>query len=411
MIDFNERYNLIGKNDKLLIAVSGGIDSIALLFCMIEFRRFGYFNRMRVIHINHNSRSGQDEEEFFVRNFCRGLGIKFLTKTLSGFEVQANFENRAREKRYEAFYEFAEEGEKIVLAHHIDDSFEWTMLQSLRSASIEGLIGIPVKNGRIVRPFMCVTKQQIYKFAEYFDLPFIEDPTNESIKYERNFIRHQVIPAFSDRYRKYLKHYVYRHNEVARRLGLHLIEKNKSSFNIVYSDKSVLIYNLSPKLDTSGIESLIIKGLRHLNPNSRGVVSEQLKKLAIALKNNKVGPLLFSGGIYAYLDYNQVLLTELEDNLTELTDLFLKPKKMSFDRFLNESGEFIADKNNQLAFPFLVKVEHGNLDVRKFDTSFNKNTTQKLKEQRVRYYTVTKLIREWAKKRNRHRVLEINFLR
>jgi tRNA(Ile)-lysidine synthase len=135
--------------------------------------------------------------------------------------------------------------EKIVLAHHIDDSFEWTLLQSLRSSNIEGLVGIPLLNGKVIRPFMCVTKAQIGKFVQAFDLPFIEDPTNESLKYERNYIRNEVIPAFSDRYKQYLKHYVYRHNEISRRLGMHLLDRNRSYFEIVKGSQSVLIYSLS----------------------------------------------------------------------------------------------------------------------------------------------------------------------
>jgi tRNA(Ile)-lysidine synthase len=406
---FIEKYQLFDEETPLLVGVSGGVDSMAILFAVKQLRIFGYSNEMRVIHINHATRTGQKEEESLVKEYCFHLGVECTSITLDGLDPNKNFEHSARQKRYDEFYQLAHPLEKIILAHHIDDSFEWTILQTLRSSSIEGLVGIPVVNRRVIRPFMCVTKEQVCNFAKFYDIPFIEDPTNEQIKYERNYIRQNIITGFTERYPKYLKHYVYRHNEIVRRLGLHQLNKQKTSFSISYASSSVLIHSLQVKKDYSGLEELILKGLKHLNPNSRGQVSVQIDKIVNALQNNKYGPLSLTAGYQVYLDFNILLITKC-DEPSHLQDLFSNSKKFNFEQFFSFLAKRLFDENHHLSFPFLVKIEAGNLDKRNFDTSFNTRSVKSLRDSRSNYYPALKMMREWSKKKNKHKALEINFL-
>ena len=405
-LKFIQKYNLFGPTDNLLITVSGGVDSIALCWGIKLLSSYGYSNELRVLHINHGTRSGQEKEQTFVEDFCSHIGISCQTIKLEGLDPKENFEYKARLKRYESFYEYALANEKIVLAHHIDDSFEWSMLQSLRSSSIEGLIGVPLINGRVIRPFMCVTKHQILNFTNAFELPYIEDPSNHEIRYERNFIRHNVIPVFEGRYKKYLKHYVFRHNEIARRLGLHLLDKNNSSFSLVLGDESALIFCRENKSDYSGLEKLVLEGLKYLNPNSRGSVSTQLSKIVQAMSNNKTGPITFTKGVNAYLDYNLILLGKLSPK--KLKFIWKTPKTFNYDEFGNFLSEVLGNPSSQVSFPFMVTVYNGNLDKRNFKTSFNIDCIKILQGMKLTYYPALKLKREWSKKRNRHKVLRIN---
>lgn len=405
---FVEEHKLFNINSSLLITVSGGIDSMAVLYALYELQSCGYSNGLRVVHINHKTRGGQDQESLLVNQYCDALGIAFNQVNLSGLNPNKNFEYRARQKRYEAFYDLAHNDELIVLAHHIDDSFEWTMLQSLRSSSIEGLIGIPAKNNRVIRPFMCVTKKQIEHFVRAYDLPFLEDPTNESLKYERNFIRNEVISAFKDRHPKYLKHYVFRHNEIARRLGVHLSHKNRSDFHINYGESSVLIYNLDGGNDFSGVADLVLKAVKHLNPNSRGSLAKQLQKIEGALKNNKRGPLNLVGDLKAYLDLNLILVTA--QNEKPLRVMHENYQAYSYNEFINYLRDYILNQKFHLDFPFVVLIKGSYLDKRNFDISFNSDNLDKFRSEDTVYYPALKLLREWSKKRNRHKVLRLNFL-
>jgi tRNA(Ile)-lysidine synthetase-like protein len=407
-IRFIEEYNLFGKQDSLLIAVSGGIDSMVLAYCLNKIQSYGYSNSLRIAHINHNTRDGQNAEEKFVKEFSSSINIECLSTTLQDLDADKNFEYNARLKRYDYFYTIAKPEEKIILAHHIDDSFEWTMLQSLRSSSIEGQIGIPVVNNRVIRPFMCVTKDQIRRYAQHFDIPFIQDPTNEQIKYERNFIRNNIIAAFSDRYKKYLKHYVYRHNEVARRLGVHFLNKNKSSFHVTFEPKSVLIYSTSTTDDYSGIENLVLEGLKHLNPDSRGSVASQIKNIVTALSNNKFGPVSLTSGVQVYLDFNMILLTK--EAAPKLSKKFDDYKKFSFDEFVNFLKSHIRQSNTHLDFPFFILVKGTHLDRRNFNTTFNIKALETMRSNGESYYPALKLLRVWLKKKNRHKVLRLNIL-
>lgn len=386
---------------------------MVMVFILKRLERFGYYNALRVVHINHNTRKEQKGEQELVRSYCAALSISFHSQKLEGLNPQQNFEYNARLKRYEAFYKIAKPHEKIILAHHIDDSFEWTMLQSLRSSNIEGLVGIPVVNARIIRPFMCVTKKQISHYANFFDLPFIEDPTNELIKYERNFIRNNLIAAFKDRYKKYLKHYVYRHNEISRRLGLHYIYKNQTSFSLSFSQDSVLLYSVLGKEDYSGVEGQVLKGLQFLNPNSRGKVSKQIENIVTALGNNKYGPVSLTSGVLAYIDFNLILITKMRPRNKTTYD-FSKDRVFSFDEFTNYITTFLRESsklNTHKYFPFIVTIEEGKFEKRQFNNSWSFALVNELKEKKLTYYPALKLLREWSKKKNKHIRLKLNILK
>ncbi|MBD66002.1 MAG: tRNA lysidine(34) synthetase TilS [Halobacteriovoraceae bacterium] len=404
---FIAEYELFQKDDELLLAVSGGIDSMCLVRAMSELESFGYSLRLRIIHIHHGTRVEQDREAQMVESYAKHLSLPCEVIKLQDLNPHKNFEYRARQKRYEAFYERAKSSEKIVLAHHIDDSFEWTLLQSLKSSSIEGVVGIPLVNHKVIRPFFCVTKAQIEKFADILDIPFLEDPTNDQIKFERNFLRQEVIPAFSGRHPKYLKHYVYRHNEIARRLGVHLKEKDQSSFKVHYQEQSVLLFNTDSTTNYSGLENQVLGAIKYLAPLERGKLHAQLSKLKKALEHKKIGPLNLVGEYKAYLDYNLVLITA--ENAPQLCFKYKDFKTFSYSEYQNYLNEWLSQGNN-LAFPFIVFIQNPYIDKRQFATSFNNEQVKSFCSEQSNYYPALRLLREWSKKRNRHRVLRLNFL-
>lgn len=407
---FLNQYELFGKSTPLLVAVSGGIDSIAILFAINSLRKFGYSNSLRVLHINHGTRSGQLKEEEFVTQFCDSLDIECITKKFSDLNPHKNFEYTARVKRYDEMYKLALPDEKIILAHHIDDSFEWSMLQTLRSSGVEGLVGIPLINDRVVRPFMCVTKDQIIRYASCFDLPFIEDPTNEQTKYERNYIRLEVVPAFKARYKRYLKHYVYRHNEIARRLGMHLRDKNKSHFDISFGVSTVVIFSQQMGADLSGLTRLITQAMKRLNPNSRGTLAKQIENIKTALANGKHGPLTLTNGILAYLDFNTVLMIAKKETAV-LKPAYDDYQSFTLSQYRNYLHAWLYSSTSNMDFPFITLCEHSFMKSNSSNFTFNEQIILDLKKSGVHFYPALRLLREWSKKRNNHKVLKLNFLR
>lgn len=398
---FISEHSLFNKDCELLVAISGGLDSIVLGYMLTQLKRFGYSNCLRFIYIDHNTRSGQEDELKFVESFANHLNVKFTSKVLKDLNPDKNFEHLAREKRYKALKDELRNGELLLLAHHIDDSFEWSILQGLRSSNLDSIIGIPVVNGKIRRPMMCFTKKQIRTYANHLDLPFIKDPTNELIKYERNFLRHKIINSFAIRHPKYLKHYVNRHNELARRLGMHQVLNAKTFFNIRHSNEFIEVYNFSSQVNLSGLDSLVLKAVKILNPKGRGVLNEQIKKIKQALNNNKHGPLTLSGGIKVYIDFNYLLICSKSFSGFNLIEE--KVIDLTYPQFKT----YLETHN----IPKMVEVLSGSRGINfprrshpiEIDFMGRSSSSQS------RYLSALNLLRQWSRPKNINKSLKLRF--
>lgn len=400
LLQFIEDYKLFDKDTPLLIAVSGGIDSMVLGYLIYNLKRFGYSNKLRFIYINHNTREGQIRECELVEAFANHLNIEFVSHTLKHLNTERNFEHEAREARYKVMLDDLGTSELLLFAHHINDSYEWSILQGLRSSNLESNIGIPVINQKIRRPLMCFTKSQIVKIANTFDLPFIKDPTNELVKYERNFLRHKIIKSFAQRHPKYLRHYVNRHNELARVLGKHVYLNAVSPFIYRKLENAIELISLSPDLDLSGLDKLILKAARDISPGVRGNLHGQIEKIKMTLKNNKYGPLILSGGLKAYVDFNYVLIVGKNYKLAN------NFKVSEHTLTLNEFKNYLS-----IRYPTLIQlVKNDNHFVysKRKHPLLNGTSEQTILDIK-RKIGPTNLLRQWSKLKNQNKVLKLRF--
>jgi len=187
-------------NKKLLIAVSGGLDSMVLLhlFNQLKFK-------IAVAHCNFMLRENEsDEDEQFIENYSYQQGIsffktKFCTKNFAK-KNKISIQIAARKLRYDWFYELLGnlKYDYILTAHHADDSLESFIINLSRGTGIDGLIGIPEKNNQIIRPLLIFSRDEINKYADENKLKWREDSSNSSDKYLRNKIRHHLIPVLKD---------------------------------------------------------------------------------------------------------------------------------------------------------------------------------------------------------------------
>lgn len=188
------------KQSKILIAISGGLDSVVLakLFHSLNYS-IGF------AHCNFQLRGEEsDEDETFVKNLATELNVEVFTKKF-GTEKYANeqklsIQMAARKLRYEWFQEIATtfQYDYILTAHHKDDALETFLINLSRGTGIEGLTGIPERNGIIVRPLLPFTRAEIYAFAGTNKLQWREDSSNASTKYVRNKIRHDIVPLLKE---------------------------------------------------------------------------------------------------------------------------------------------------------------------------------------------------------------------
>ncbi len=197
---FVREQKLFDKNDRVLVALSGGVDSVVLATLML---RSGY--TFSVAHCNFHLRGEEsNRDERFVRSWAEKNKIKLFVSEFDTYEYMQqkgiSLEMAARELRYSMFNNLmtSQGFSLLATAHHADDSAETFFINLLRGTGIAGLHGILPKHDNIVRPLLFATRKDIFDFAKANNIPFVEDSTNEDTQFLRNKIRHRLFPLLKD---------------------------------------------------------------------------------------------------------------------------------------------------------------------------------------------------------------------
>src|SRR5688572_16337665 len=195
-----QQHALCQRNDKIMLAVSGGLDSVVMLHL---FKEAGL--SIGVAHCNFKLRGKEsDDDEDFVQQTCQRLNVPVFTKRFDtqtyAWENNLSIQMAARELRYSWFDFLLEENQYNFLAtgHHFDDTMETILLNWTKGFSVEGLTGIPVKNHKIIRPILFATRAEVEKYAAEKGISWRTDQSNLTDDYQRNFIRHQIVPKLKE---------------------------------------------------------------------------------------------------------------------------------------------------------------------------------------------------------------------
>ena len=192
-------YQLLSKGDSVLVALSGGPDSVALLYMLDRMSR-KYRLTLSAVYINHNIRKQAAlKEEEFCQKLCDRLGIElFIVKEdipVLAKATRKSVEEAARDFRYETFDRLSAEHDidKIALGHHVDDRVETVFFRIIRGTGRTGLRGILPRRGRIIRPLYDLTKDEIYGYLKKHRLKYCVDQSNLGVDYSRNYIRNRLL--------------------------------------------------------------------------------------------------------------------------------------------------------------------------------------------------------------------------
>ncbi|MGH8279119.1 MAG: tRNA lysidine(34) synthetase TilS, partial [Gammaproteobacteria bacterium] len=186
------------------VGFSGGLDSSVLLQALARLRpRLG--GELHAVHVNHHIHRDSGEWQAHCRAQCAALGVALVCRDVQVVPAHGeSLEAVARERRYHVYRELLEVSDLLLLAHHEDDQLETFFLQALRGAGVRGLAAMPrlaaCGAGQLARPLLGFTRAELRVWAEAQGFPWLEDPANTELRFDRNYLRAQVLPVLKVRW-------------------------------------------------------------------------------------------------------------------------------------------------------------------------------------------------------------------
>lgn len=309
-------YNLIEKNDSIVVGVSGGPDSMTLLSILLKLKE--EFNlKIYVAHVNHMLRENAIKDEEYVKEFCEKNNIEMFIKKANISEIakkeKIGLEEAGRNIRYNFFEEVLKntKSNKIAIAHNLNDKVETIIMNTLRGSGVSGLKGIEAKRKKYIRPLIEIERYEIEKYCIENEINPRHDESNDDNTYTRNKIRNIVIPYIKNEFNpniiktlnrlseiiKEEDEYVQSETEKIFKEILLTDEKNKIEFDPrkfneqekVIQKNLILLAIKKVKGSTQGIEKVNIDDIIKLcNNNIGNKLIRPVKQLEIGIKNKRI---------------------------------------------------------------------------------------------------------------------------
>lgn len=335
------------------MAVSGGMDSMVMLHLFLQA---GF--SVAVAHCNFQLRGEEsDEDENFVAAKCKKWGIPFhsIRFDTNNYAIQhgLSIQMAARELRYNWFHQVKEKenADWIATAHHLSDSVETVLLNLTRGTGLDGLVGIAHKNDFVIRPLLFATHKEVANYAAETGVIWREDRSNETDDYQRNFVRHQIIPKLEQinpAFEQSIAKMVERLSGDGAILT-QAIEVWKKQFQKNENDKVILAKKgFEPNLDDSYNSALLWRIVRGF-----GFHFDQCKKIVHAL-NGQSGKKFLSTSHQLVVDRELLILAPLSSELAEVTidegqvNAYLGNKQLTFLTTINGSSLFSKENATML---------------------------------------------------------------
>lgn len=306
----------LSDNQTYLLAVSGGADSMVLVYLFNELRDFGY--QFQVAHINYKLRGeDSDSDQKVVEDFCKKNNIKFHLYEVS--EKDKKPENSiqlwARELRYRFFKEIQEKENLnfLVTAHHLNDQLETFIINLSKASGINGLSGIPANENNILRPLLNFSKEEIYRFAEENKIDFREDLSNKKNDYLRNKIRNEIVPELLETNEQFLENF---------RKSISYLNQTKDFVNdnideiekkiLIESEENTVLDKEKLNRQTELVQFEILKKYGFNQP-------EEIQKIFIA----ETGSTFYSKEYKLIINRNELIFNELNSNIKIQEEIIL----------------------------------------------------------------------------------------
>ena len=353
------RYNLIVEGDKVILALSGGIDSMVLADLLLKTKV-----EFVAAHCNFHLRGDESNgDDWFVRKFAENCGIQCFVKHFETEKYAAKYgisiEMAARDLRYAWFEQLRLQlgYDKIAVAHHADDQAETFFINLLRGAGLNGLKGMKPQNGVVIRPLLWASREQIRKYAVENHIVWREDHTNVESVYLRNRIRNQLLPVFDELQPKArqglyksLEH-LSAENELYRELLkeklAQIVERDGDVQRLPYS-KIIKAEVPEPVEGPTSSFQLLFEWLRQYGFNT-----DQCHFIYDALETG-IGNQYFSPTHCVVIGRDDLQLSEIKEKTDDEIQIqigeeeILSPVHLCFSK-LGRTAEFIIDKSPEVA--------------------------------------------------------------
>ncbi|MEW6773453.1 MAG: tRNA lysidine(34) synthetase TilS [Bacteroidota bacterium] len=396
---------LFNKNDFLLVAVSGGVDSVVLTDLLHQAG-----HSFAIAHCNFSLRGKEsDDDEAFVVNLskkyqCLCFTIRFDTMAYAQ-RHSLSIQMAARELRYQWLNEILKmyQMKYLLTAHHLNDNVENILLHQIKGTGIKGLTGIPIKQNNIVRPLLPFTKDEILQYAREHQLSYRDDSSNTSDKYQRNYIRLNVIPHLQQLQPQLLKVFEKNIQHFSEAKNFIDTATQNTLKEVIQTNKDII------KLNRFQLADSIIS-----HPQGHFILFEylsqfdfndsQIKDILRHLSDNKVGLHFHSKTYNLYFDRNDILILPCKSEIfhTEyiahnIDELNLYNNKYSFEIIVNSSDVNLKEKNiyyinaDALAFPLKIRKWKNGDKFMLFGTNYLKKLSDIFVDKKVPLYLKNKI--------------------
>lgn len=317
-----KKYSLLEKGETVVVALSGGADSCALLLGLMNISEI-YDLKLIAAHFNHGLRgAASDGDELFCRGLARQNGLTYVTEKMCPHSIPRGIspEDFFRRKRYGFLDRVADEyaADKIALGHHLCDQAETVLINILRGSGLDGLKGfLPMRENRYIRPLIDVSRIEIDDFLQKAGWSYREDSSNSSKVYLRNRIRHELIPFLKEKYHPRIEENLARMAEILRRddefINGHVREILKSPAIDKSGDEVSFSAEYFKTLPASLAYRVLKSVLEGLVPQGGGVSSSHIQALVdLACKptSGKINSL--PQGLTAQKEYDRIIIQSKE---------------------------------------------------------------------------------------------------
>lgn len=352
--DFLENNIDFSSSPNIVVAVSGGPDSMVLLNVLMSMRN-KYIFKIICAHVNHNVRKESEDEKEFLEKYCLKNNIIFEYMKILKYENK-NFHQQARDIRYNFFDEIIKKysSKYLLTAHHGDDLIETILMRITRGSNLKGYSGFSIiasrKNYKILRPLVFLTKKEIKDYAEKNNIPFVIDKSNEKDCYTRNRYRKYIVPFLKMEDKNVHKKYLEFNNELLKYENYVNYEVEKKYFDIVKDNRIVISkFNL---LDILLKEKIVERFLANIYVDNLNLIKKKHVKSIIDLCNsNKANSSIsLPNNLRLIKNYNHLIL----DNSIHKTKSFCF--ELNNKIILNDNEEIEIVKNSDDTSNYCIRL-------------------------------------------------------